>query len=148
MARVDYFAIQEAIKTVLEADQTIADAHIALEEELEFNQQNHILIYLMDRDAPENRQTLSGGTRTKFLINFSIWCFAYHMSELKEAMRRRDDLIGKVEIALMKNRSLGGVVDGSWITGGEFANASQEGSASLFAGGEIRLTTEQTAITE
>ena len=139
MARVNYFALEEAIQTILRADPTLSGVSVEIEREIEFidNAQSAVIIYLDGREAPEDMQRLAAGTRTDFHVMFTLWCMEFHLDSIAQAAKLRDDLIGKVEVALMKERTLNGNVQGSWLEGGEFLTADS-GSGFLSAG-EIKL---------
>ncbi len=147
MARVDYYAIEQGIETLLKADTDLSEANIAIEEELTFQRGDTILIYLDRRDAPAEEQTLSAGTRTRLLVTFSIWCFHFGMSKKQDVLERRDDLIGNTEIALMQDRTLSGTVETSWLVGGEFQTGPNPEGKGYGSGGEIQLVADVNAIT-
>ena len=149
MARVDYFGIEEAIKTVLEANAALAGVQVGIEEELPFTAavDPQVEIYLERRDAPE-LQPLAGGQRTRFLVRFSIWCYGVSLDSIAKACEVRDDLIGAVELALMADRTLGGTVNASWLEGGAFDTKETPGASSGFGmGGEIILMADVKATT-
>ncbi len=145
MARVDYFNIEEKIKQQLEANDEINTdvSAIIIEEELTFQRGKIIGIYLERRDAPPENQTLSFATRIRFELKFNIWVFAWHL-EIREAIHLRDDLLGKVELVLMADRSLQGSVGSSWISGGEFDNGI--GESGFYSGASIELLADTTAV--
>jgi hypothetical protein len=63
------------------------------------------------------------------------------------AARARDDLIGRVEIALMENRTLNDKARGLWLEGGLFDNAKDEDRGSFISAGEVRVILEVTSST-
>lgn len=144
MARIDYYDIEEKIKLLLqENDEINTEAHILIEKELTFEQGKIIAIYLDRRDAPANIQSLSAGTRTRFNLQFTIWVFAFSL-ELQKAIELRDDLLGKVELVLMADRTLKGSVASSYISGGEFENVT--GGTGFMSGASIELVADKTAV--
>jgi hypothetical protein len=149
MPRVDYFAIESGIETVLNADATLAGVTVAVEDELVFGAatSSWVGIYLDRRDAPENRQRLAAGQQTVFLLRFVLWCWEYSLEGIAKAIQRRDDLMGKVEVALMKQRTLNGTVTTSWLEGGEMPSGRVPGQTGWASGGEIRLVAEVKATT-
>ena len=149
MARIDYFAIEQQIQTVLQAAADLAGVMVTVEEELLFGAETTpwVGIYLDRRDALAASQSLSGGQQTRYRLRFSIWCWEYHLESLAKALELRDDLIGKVEIALMGNRTLSGTVITSWLEGGEMPSVRAPGSQSWLAGGEVALIADAKATT-
>lgn len=148
MARVDYYAIENAIAAVLRADATLAGVTVMVEEELSFQRGSIVGIYLDDRSSPQDLQAISAGTETRFIVNFTVWC--WHMGIGRDrtmVMQQRDDLVGKVEIALMKNRTLSNTVNMSWLEGGEFISGPDPQGNQFMSGAEIKLSADVTAST-
>lgn len=134
---------------MLQATADLAGTTVTVEEELLFGTETTpwVGIYLERRDAPSGTQSLSGGQQTRYRLRFSIWCWEYHLESLAKAMQRRDDLIGKVEVALMGNRTLNANVITSWIEGGEMPSVRAPGTQSWLAGGEVVLIADAKATT-
>lgn len=148
MARVDYFAIEAAIRDILVADAGLAGTTVLVEEELTVNRGNIVGIYLEDRDSPAEIQTLSAGTRTRFFVRFTIWCWHFGVGRNRQVpMEQRDDLVGKVEIALMGNRNLNGTVDSSWLLGGEFISGPDPTGRQFMSGASVILEVDVTGTT-
>lgn len=153
MSRIDYFSIEESIEDILKASSDLSegpsDVTVLVEEDISFAGGDIIQILLKRRDAPEENQPIASGTITRYDVTFSIWCYGYAL-ERREAMKRRDDLVGKVEIVLQSNRMLGlpNLVNQSWFTGGDFENVQgPEESGDLFlSGAEIELVCDVKAI--
>ena len=146
MARCDYYAIENAIATILRADATLAGVSVIVEDEVAVQRGSIIGIYLDDRDAPMDLQAIAAGTRTRFNINFSIWCWHFGVGRDRTVvMQQRDDLLGKVEIALMNNRTLSNTVTMSWLNGGEFISGPDPTGNQFMSGAQIRLTVDATA---
>lgn len=148
MAGLDYYAIESKVRDVLAADPTLSGAVIQVESELSAVECPTVVIYLDRRDAPADMQSVSSGTRTRYLITLSIWCLDVNLEGLAEASRARDALLDKVEVALMKNRDLDGLVAGSWFEGGEFVSAAAGASAGFVSAGEIVMTVDATSVRE
>lgn len=148
MARIDYYGIENAIANVLKTDSTLTGVTVLVEEELTVQRGNVIGIYLDDRNVPIEDQPIAAGTKTRFNVNFSIWCWHFGIGRDRTlAQQQRDDLIGKVEIALMKNRTLQNTVTMSWLDGGDFISGPDPTGNQFMSGGEIRLTVDVTAST-
>jgi len=146
MPRVDYYDIEVEMLQILKADTTLQGVQITVEDDFELDTGAWVAIYL-DRRDPTEGQSLSAGTRTRYNLYFSIWCWQYSLESTSQAARFRDDLIGKVEIALMKNRTLNNKVSHMWIEGGEMPSARLPGSKGHVAGGEIVVVAEVIAST-
>ena len=152
MARLDYYAIENQIKTILEADSDVTghwgerNTRVLIEREMVFGMDElpAVMIYLDRRDATPG-QPIAAGTRTRLQLRFSIWCVDFHLDSMAMACEARDDLMGLVEVALMKNRDLDGKVGASWIEGGEFMSAENDGS--FIAAGEIVLVADGVSTT-
>lgn len=149
MARVDYYAIELAIQTILQSAPSLSGVVVTVEEELLFGAEitPWVGIYLDRRDAPANLQSLSAGQRTRFLLRFSVWCWEFSLESVAKAIQLRDDLLGKVEIVLMDNRTLNGTVNKSWLEGGEMPSARLPGGSGWVSGGEIVLVADAIATT-
>ena len=122
MSRINYSAIEDAISAQLLADATVAagGTKVFVEEAISSVEGRQVFIYLERRDMPDNMQSLSAGKAERSLLRFSIWCYGSTLEGSRASMSRRDQLLGEVEIALMKDRTLGGTVIKSWLNGGEF----------------------------
>ena len=146
MPRINYFNIETQIKAVLDADSNLTGTAVLVEEEIAVQRGNVIGIYLDDRSAPSELQSISSGTRTRFFVQFSIWCWHFGIGrDRSPAMQARDDLVGKVEIALMGNRTLNATVNTSWLEGGEFISGPDPTGDQFMSGAQVRLTVDVTA---
>jgi hypothetical protein len=146
MARIDYYGIEKAIADTIASDTRVAEFAITVvvEEEVMFERGNKVYVFLERRAAPEDRQSISAGTRTRMLCKYVIWCMAYGY-KINETIEVRDNLLGAVELALMTDRTFGrSDVATSWIEGGEFDNAKDEAGFNVM--GSIELTVDVTAI--
>ena len=153
MARIDYFGIEEAIVETLKADGTLGKVQYKIEEEVVMSKAPLILINLASRELADDNlgQPIAAGTRTRYLLNFSIWVYAFHLGGPADAAKVRAELLGKVELALMKNRTFnwdgeGDRVGSSWLAGGEFQTGPATGQRGFVSGAEISLIAEATAI--
>lgn len=150
MARVDYFEIETAIRDIIKANPETADIDVLIEERPSLGDSDFVLIEPERRDAPDEIQTLSAGTRTRYELEISVWCYGYGM-ERDDALKRRDDLVSKVEIILMGNRKLnsGGKehVTTLWLRGGEFDFRQGAEGAGFISGAQIEVICDVTAIT-
>ncbi len=145
MARLDYYAIEQAIAAQLTAAAELSGVTVTVEQEPEFDEGSKVIIYLINREAPEELQSLSAGKRTRFYITYVAVCVAQAL-DLRGAMEARDDLLGNVETALMSDRTFSGAANTSWIGGGDFENA-RNGDEGLFnAAGEIEIVVDAVSV--
>lgn len=139
MARVDYSAIEQQIKALLSADTTLVGVTIEVERDGLTSPElcPWIGVYLEKRRI--ERRPIAAGTRMDYRISFLLWCYEYHMESLATANTARDDLIGKVEVALMKNPTLGGTVTMMALAddAGEFDTAAVK--PGFLSGGSIHI---------
>lgn len=145
MARVDYWGIEQEIRTVILANADVAATsgiQVLVEEEISMHRTPTVVVTLEGRSAPDDLQTLSAGQRTRLFLDVVILVHFYAM-EVSEAARLRDTLIGNVEIALMNNRTLNNLVSNLWLTGGAIVTVG--GQAGFNAVGEVRVTVDVTA---
>src|SRR5437870_418093 len=151
MPRIDYFAIEQGIQTILQADAALAalGARVVIEEELPFLAETGpwVGIYLERREAPRDLQALAGGQQTRFLVRLTIWCSQFSLKSIAEAIHLRDDLVGKVEIALMSDRRLNGTVSTSWLDGGDLPSAKNADAGGWLSRGEVLLVADVKATT-
>jgi hypothetical protein len=150
MARIDYFDIELELKDILESASLLSEGvnapTILIEEDLAFQRGDIIQILLSRRDAPDELQTLSASGRTRYLLTISIWCYGFALTR-RDAMRKRDDLVGKVEIVLQSNRTLNDKVGSSWFGGGDFENRRESPEEDAFlSGAEIELVCDVSAV--
>lgn len=142
MARIDYSAIRQELREIIAADPAFTGMQIVTEEEVMFglDQAPWIAIYLERREAPEG-QYLSAGTKQLYRLRFSIWVFTCAL-EMPSAIRQRDEIIGKLEVLLMGQRTINDMVETSWLEGGEMPSAKMPDNIGVVVGGEIRLVSE------
>src|SRR3990172_10075056 len=148
MARVDYFDIANEVKEVLIVDSSLQGVQVTVEDDAPLDSGAWVSVVLVSRNTPPG-QPLAAGTRTRFQIKFSLWCWQFSLESTGVASRLRDDLVGKAEIALMKNRTLNSKVSTSWLEGGDMMSdrIQNDNVSGYIAGGEVVLIVELTAST-
>lgn len=150
MPAIDYFGIEEAIKAVLEADAGFQGQNAAVHIEEEFSHamtDGKVVFIYSDRRAPTPGQPIAAGQQTRYQIRHSIWSRSYSIESMRKAMEIRDDLLGVVETALMKNRSLNDAVSTSWLEGGEMMSGKVPGKPGFIASAETVLVVEKKTTT-
>lgn len=148
MAAIDYAAITRQLAQILNEDSDIEGTRVFVEEMPQIGLMDAgvaIALYLLGRQ-PHPQQVAAAGKRTRFIVRISVVCLGFDAGSFLEAEQKRDDLIGKVELVLMRNRTINGKVAASWLEGGDFASAQAPGGAPFVAAGEINLMAEVSAI--
>ena len=145
MSRLNYSDILIGIKNILleDADLQAHDSHgvrVYINDKLGSGiaeQAPCVLVELVVRSAPLERQRISAGRVTIFDVQISCVCVEYDLTSVESAMRKLDDLISLVEIALMKDRSLKGSVEGCTINGGKFDSLTENNH--FIVGAEVNV---------
>ena len=143
MALVDISDIQEEIAKVLryDTDLTAINAQITVEEEPQWQSlQPWVGIYWDRYDAlPE--QYAAGGQSMMYRLRFTIWCFINSLESYKAAIKPRNDLLAKVRLALMNNRTINDKAMQAFIEGGDIISANDP-ERGIIMGGEIVLNVD------
>lgn len=144
MARIDYYAIEEKLQEILLADTRLLGAEIRVEGEMDFNAAGSWVGIYLERRDPAPQQSLDAGRSTRYRLQLSLWCWCMDIEDPAKAVQARDALLAKVEQILMENRTIGGLVDMSWLQGGQLPTGRLDGSqgAIYLSGGEIVLIAE------
>lgn len=148
MARINYFGILEATKAVIEADADVRALHATVEitrPTITMNMSPHVNIHEGRRDNAT--QVIAGGTRQRYLFRWSVVVGVFSAAGFEDATRQRDELIGVVEIALMKNRDLNGALVGKQLLLQGGALQSEPTDAGFWSLGTIDLAAEVVAST-
>lgn len=148
MPQVDYWALKQEVKAVLEEAALTGVGTVFVEEDVQVAAEMApwVCVYLIEREIPEG-QPIAAGYRTRMRVRFSVWVWVHNL-ELERAERDRDRLVGEIELALMNKRTLNDMVEGILLEGGELPSKSDPDSHGFFSGGEIRFVTDVTAILE
>ena len=151
MAWIDYTLIAQTIIDRLDADvdlRAFGNVTLAIEEDLDamVDMMPLVAIYYDRRDAFDADQSLSAGQRTRYQIRFVLWCWHSSYDSLADAAALRNELLAKVEVALMRDRTLGGLINKLWLEGGEFMSAAK-GDGDFASGAEIILVVDAVAAT-
>lgn len=140
--RIDYYDILQAVRTAIVSDAEVERHNPELTQRVYIERPltlegPSIFIYRERRDAPAEEQRISQGRRVDYDFSVTVWCLEVDFDSVEKASRRCDNLLGKVELALLNDRTLGGTVAYHWITGGEFTSGEDNG---FFSAAEIALT--------
>lgn len=155
MARIDYTGILEAIGAALQEDaqlQVLAPRILVEEDPVQGGAEDsgRSIVLVNDSRTPSQTQVLAAGTRQRYHLRSSVWCCAWDMESFLAASRKRDELIGETELAIMRLRNVQTLSDRvSFIAllGGEFLSARNQNSTPTFGSmGQIILEAEVSAI--
>lgn len=145
---IDYWTIKQAIKTILDTQLSSLTPRPLVAVEQTFPsvpRESWIGVYQDGREAPEDIQVMSAGTKVRLRVRHVLWVWRYAMEQDK-AIQLRNSLLGQVEIALMLDRTLGGLVETAWLEGGRLVTADDPSkSGRFFAGAELVLTAQAAA---
>lgn len=127
---VDYWAIAQAIRTRI-----VDQLGVRCEVEAQFTFSDvWVGVFREARTAPEDWQRLDAGHSTRFRLEHRISCWAY-APQAADAAALRNTLVGDVEVALMIDRTLGGLCEAGWIDGGRFVTMADPNRPGIFWGG-------------
>lgn len=127
MPRIDYYGIELELQALLEADPSMNGVVVTVEEHgVNHAEQAPLVNIRLDRRDATAAQPIAGGQRTRYAIRFVLLCSQYSLESVEQAARLRDDLIGRVEVVLMKNRRIGGMVHYLTLVGGPFGIEHQD----------------------
>ena len=146
MARIDYTAILRATKDIIAADANVQNLRATVEiarAVLSLEMSPHINIFEGKRDNAE--QTITAGRQHRYNFQWQVMVSAFSAAGVEDAMMQRDEVLGYVELALMNDRSLGGVltVKQLKLLGGQFR--SQPGDNGFWSQAALDLSADITA---
>ena len=146
MPLIDYWDIEEEIVEILR--EGLPGSTVTSEEEQMFSPEQvpWLCVYLERRDAPPS-QPIAGGSRLRYQVRYSIWCWHYSLDK-RESMKLRDQLIGNAEVVLLSNRTLNDKVEQAWLEGGRLLNGLGTEQQDFLSGGEIVLIAEVVSSTD
>jgi hypothetical protein len=135
MAALDYTAIETELADIVQAG--LPGCRVLVEDDLVFGAEDspQIVIFFERRDLAPN-QRLAAGRRVDYHLRFSIWVWVNGL-EARAAAVMRNEIIGKLELILMRDRTVRDMVETGWIEGGEMANAKDPQNTWYIAGGEV-----------
>lgn len=139
-ARLNVYTTLEAVETLLKATEGL-EADIIVGDEISFGRERALAVICNGYRAPQAEQMLAAGLRARLKLDISVWCFGMALNS-REAMEHRDDLLGRVMLALMADRTLGGTVGYHELTDGEAdSGVLEQGHVSA---GEVRILADIT----
>ena len=144
MARINYTAISRAIRDAIANDPDVRQ----LEPQVEVHAPvpvdatgRFVGVYEGRRDASA-LQDLAAGTRTRYVVQWEVQVHCFSAESYEDAAVQRDELLGLVEVALMRNRNLGGALADSslMLRGGDLGGGPNQ--MGYISSGQILLTAE------
>lgn len=140
MAKIAYYTIQSAVRTILMAGlsgQAATNVYIERPRPLSCDLDPFISIFGRARSAPIDRQYIAANSRMSIEWVLSIWVWANALTDdtLAGAIQARDGYLGDIEILIMQNPTLSETVDSAWCEGGDM-NTGQD-ARGLYIGGEV-----------
>jgi len=143
MATIDYLAIENSIKTLLNADSDTSSYTVEVEppDAVRTDACPYVAIYLDSWDSPADEELIGGANAMRTFLIIEVWCYAFSFENLDGATLR-DDMLGKVKAVLKSNRTLSDNVLITRFTGGDFDNQQNTGNLGFFKGVSIKLECE------
>jgi hypothetical protein len=142
MAVIDFHAVKVGIKALIDADSAI-DAQVEIEKNVvgqvgiaAVSRGGWVGIYLERADTEDEgdgSHPISAGQSERLNMDFLIVCAHFHLNSIEAATELRDDLAGKVHLALMAERTLGGTVQHSYCDGMEFDSGRLDDGADFLS---------------
>lgn len=140
MAKIAYYSIQAAVRTILMTGltgQAATNVYIERPRPLSCDLDPFISIFGRGRSAPADRQYIASHTRMSIEWQLSIWVWANALTDdtLAGAIQARDNYLGDIEILIMQNPTLSATVDSAWCEGGDMDTGKD--ARGLYVGGEV-----------
>ncbi len=147
MAAVDYQGIRTGIRAAIQARGSLSGVTVLIEPEIvhAIDLAPCVTVTLTGREAPEDEQQLRAGQSTVYNVAATLAVIHFSMVGRDEAVRLRDAILGEVELALMADRTLGGVVQGLWLDGGPM-EVERAGEGPFYAAAAIEVTCRTKAV--
>ena len=145
MARIPYGQYTRAIQDVILNDASIIKYGVTVDigrpPTLGLGMMPHIGIYEGSR-FPSPGQTIAAGTRIRYNLNWNVWVAIFSGAGYADALDQRDEILGVLEITMMKNRDLGGLLPNKPLNLGGGDLRSGPGSGGFIAEGSLSLSLE------
>ncbi len=146
MAKIDWYGFAEQFQTAIQ--DALPTLMITIEEARPVGPDANpsATIFIKGRRVPDELQTISSHTRTRYIIEMTIWVAAWHLEGFRKACEMRDDLIGDIEDVLLNSANWSSFADAIYIDGGDLETADQNetGQRGYYAGGTINFRVDAT----
>lgn len=141
----DYGASKEAIRSQIASAVTLAPLLVSVDAEFVFCE-NWVGIYSGARRL-EDSYNVTDGRRTRYAVDFEVHCWAFSM-DAAGARARRDDLLGQVELAILRDRTFSGALETCSIGAVAFdSGASNDTFGAFWAGARLSLEARLSVVT-
>jgi hypothetical protein len=134
---IDYWAMREGIKAAIESypPLDVLRGHVFLEFSGEPSPEilPCVMVFMTGRETIPTEQRIGAGMRTDHRLVFSVWVLAYSPESMAVAVKDRDALLAKVELALMVDRTLGGLLKRSLVLSAGMVENGQDSKKGVFA---------------
>lgn len=150
MARVDYSDIKAEIASILSASTDLATVQITVDDDIRldsFGVSANVEIVRRDYTAPA--QSLSAGQRQRYYLTAVVSVISVALDR-EAAVSMRDSVVGHIEVALMRNRTLNDKVDTLFLQGGDMfllKNTSSNSEGYFIAAAEVVAAIDATITT-
>lgn len=140
MAKIAYYSIQSAIKTILSAGltgQAATNVFIERPRPTSCDLDPYISIFGRGRTAPAGQQVIASHRTLAVEWQISIWVWANALLDdtLAAGIQARDGWLGDIELLIMQNPTLSDTVHTAYCEGGQM-NTGQD-ARGLYVGGEV-----------
>jgi hypothetical protein len=143
MATIDYVGIENAIKSLINADSSTSSYTVNVEpsEAIQPDACPYVAIWLHNWDSPADDELIGGTNPIRTFLIIDIWCYAFSMENLDGATLR-DTMLANVKNVLKANRTLSDNVVVTRFDGGDFQNQENTNGLGFIKGVSIRLNCE------
>jgi hypothetical protein len=143
MATLDYLAIENAIKDLIEADSDTSGYNVFVEpaDAIRTDMCPYVAIYLDSWESPADDELIGGTNPIRTFLNIEIWCYDFSMENLAGATAR-DIMLANVKDVLKENRTLSDKVVVTRFEGGDFQNQKNDSGLGFFKGVSVKLNCE------
>jgi hypothetical protein len=146
MARANFQAALDAIKTLLEANITGLTVFVEQDPVFGLSDMGKAVVVLLRNRTLSGNQGMAAGKTNRWSVFIQLWVTGFSAESYKKAAEIRDELLGEVELVLMQNRTLSGTVGQLQLEGGVFQNAQNDSMSAFGALAELMLKAEITAV--
>ena len=142
MASIDYLAIENAIKDLLDADSDTSAYNVFVEppEAVRTDSCPLVQIYLNSWDSPSEDELIGGSKPITTFLTIELWIYDFSFENLAGATAR-DIMLDNVKAVLKANRTLSDKVLITRFAGG-FDNMKNDKGIGFFKGVSLRIECE------
>ena len=144
MARIRYYEYLKAIRDVLDDDSDLRVLRVKIEigkVVVTAAQTPHINVVEISREPL--RSAIAAGTLSRYRVRWKITVSTFSAAGFEDAMQQRDEVLGTVEVVLMRHRDLGGIMPSKQLVleGGSLQSAPGE-AGGFWAQADVDLSAE------